>query len=1006
MYIHQVPHTSKKSPQCFISVVDASGSMSSYWRELAVNFNKYIPKQNAITITFDSTPRLCSDNTLKSNIDVHGGGGTNITAAFEMMDTQIAKIKVNQELTILFISDGQDNDIGSLERRLKLLKGSQGHTINFICLGIERQFPTFLSMYLREFYHNGLPSIPALYLIEYYTPAALVNKFESMKEFFVHKKLLQVRPPVNVFPWLGPVPSVYESTWVLTSQPQLEIEGKKHNAGADGMSLDSIFELFRGYIQQLQMLSLSKNAQLKKYAAETLETMQSILNYYKKTEGIDPMKWVTDADLLKVNFSERVKLHTLRHSQFRLKAYVESVENIAKGEEVKKMSEWEAAKKIGIGTITGTYKQKRFNLKKFTVDMYRKALEDFVGVYEETKLVRGTEQEVSATLKQAQKDVFLEKNFIQALKQCDSQFALIETLPVIGLAVKLKRSLKVTDDPWENEVLAISQTAINSLELFHSNYKLPHADPKIAFVNCVLLLIGPKEKDMVPLISTRLFSVLITYVISRNADANYDDAYLALLASCLVHLVDQPTNERKEKMWNRILTTILMVYSKVKVIEEYWEKMINTPEISVQGVNDLSKPFVLLAMKREEVGKKNAETVLEHMYIKFFAKLVEGGKHVEYLKMTDSSVLDKVKSELITEFGRFNTLGELKRGVRVKMEGFAGDFEYSPIELNVPKLERVDQKVTLKKLNSLYSTFLHKAPDKGDYLYWLYAAIKSKGSKLASRPSAKEVQDYFFGVLKSSFLKSSAPTVYAELKEGFLAKFREEHMYLLPMSITQLKEHCDSSNLNIKGYNYVKELNLLKNACMCPKCPFFLKPQQRLMHHLTTWTEKCPRAFHKTLKANLTLSAEAILEKVLAGECSRVKAGVRQSLEEFGSNKSEALVYVKMLKEEYKKVIEDEKNYSAEVKLIEDEISKPAAAFREERKRPKKGPKAGAKHGQNVRKQRFGGGGDFKGKRGDGHRREYKEGEGRYRGDRRGKHRDGERREGRGRGRGRGRRRN
>jgi hypothetical protein len=88
-------------------------------------------------------------------------------------------------VTVLFISDGQDSKAGTLESRLKTLKGNtRGLIINFICLGIQSGFPTFLSMRLRELYHKGDETIPALYLIEYASEKAFFNKFESMRKYF------------------------------------------------------------------------------------------------------------------------------------------------------------------------------------------------------------------------------------------------------------------------------------------------------------------------------------------------------------------------------------------------------------------------------------------------------------------------------------------------------------------------------------------------------------------------------------------------------------------------------------------------------------------------------------------------------------------------------------------------------------------------------------------------------------------------------------------------------
>jgi hypothetical protein len=72
-----------------------------------------------------------------------------------------------------------------LNARLAKLKGNpNGRKINFICLGIENGFPTFLSMKLRQLYHKGEENIPALYLIEYASEKAFFNKFEGMSQYF------------------------------------------------------------------------------------------------------------------------------------------------------------------------------------------------------------------------------------------------------------------------------------------------------------------------------------------------------------------------------------------------------------------------------------------------------------------------------------------------------------------------------------------------------------------------------------------------------------------------------------------------------------------------------------------------------------------------------------------------------------------------------------------------------------------------------------------------------
>ncbi len=947
MNIYQIPHTQSKRPQTFISVIDASGSMGSYWKAVAKNFNETVPKENAITITFDTEAKLCPDNTLSESIDRHGGGGTNITAAFELMDQKIAEINKKEMITVLFISDGQDNNLGTLETRLKKLKGNQGRTVTFICLGIQSQFPTFLSMYLRELYHNGLPSIPALYLIEYYSDAALFNKFETMKEHFTHKKQLSVKPAVSVFPWMSPMSQVYEGTWVLSSDETLQVDGKDYSIKTPRMELDNLLELFRGYVQELQMMSLTKNPGLKEFATKCIDTMHKLISQYKASEGIDLMEWVEDVHLLKVKLYERVKLHKLRHTQFRLKAYVENVETLAKGEGVKEMNEWDAAKKIGVGTITGSYQQKALNLKGFTLEMYTKMRESFIELFKATKLVPGSEQELSAVLKQTQKDVFLEDKFVEALGVCESQFDLVETMPVIGLAMKLKRYVKSIEDPWQTEVQGLSRTgqAVDSVHILQSKYKYFWKCPEgetMDFINCILPLCGPKEQDMVPLISHPLYNLLMTFVVSQTNDAYFEDAYLALLANALLYIMEQKEDAWKETMWARVMETVLAVYAKTAEFQKYSEALKKSPETAARwqpsgktGCTDLAKPFVHLMVLNHQtaVSKEEIAAIMEQMYINFFGQLVDQNRYMENMKVMGETILDKVKEGIVKDFNKYITLGELKRDVEKRLESVAKDVTYCPVVVNVEKLTKLDQKITLKTLNLMYEKLLKKTPSDDDYLFWLYVSIKSRGKKPSECPrDIGETRKFFFSVFKDNLIKSNSSNVYADLREGFMRKFKEEHMYLMPMSVTKLKEYCEHNGQDISQYAYVKELNIIKNACMCPKCPFYLKPQERLMHHLSTWSEKCPKAFHKTVKNSLGESAATILDKVLTGEMSRDKPKQKLSLDEFNSTKEEALTYIKLLQDEYKKVKEEEEKYTEEIKALEKKIEKPAGVFHEKHK--------------------------------------------------------------------------
>lgn len=186
---YKVPHRAVKlsekggSNLHVIGLIDASGSMSSWWKWIAEFWNSdAIPKENLRTITFDTRPRQVPTNVLSTRIQDHGGGGTAIPEAIAELEKVIETIPVGESITAIFISDGQDSYANTLETRMKKLKGNHtSRPINFICLGIQSGFPTFISMRLRELFHNGDDNVPALYLIEYVSEKAFFNKFEGMR---------------------------------------------------------------------------------------------------------------------------------------------------------------------------------------------------------------------------------------------------------------------------------------------------------------------------------------------------------------------------------------------------------------------------------------------------------------------------------------------------------------------------------------------------------------------------------------------------------------------------------------------------------------------------------------------------------------------------------------------------------------------------------------------------------------------------------------------------------
>ena len=124
--------------------------MGSYWAAMAKFWNQSIAESAEFLITFSHIAKLEENTILSEDLKKHGGGMTNIYAAFEKMEERLIQVPEDASITIVFISDGQDtNGEAKLREKMKGLNGGQGRDITLLCLGIQSGFPTKMSMDIR-----------------------------------------------------------------------------------------------------------------------------------------------------------------------------------------------------------------------------------------------------------------------------------------------------------------------------------------------------------------------------------------------------------------------------------------------------------------------------------------------------------------------------------------------------------------------------------------------------------------------------------------------------------------------------------------------------------------------------------------------------------------------------------------------------------------------------------------------------------------------------------------
>lgn len=156
--------------------------------------------------------------------------------------------------------------------------------------------------------------------------------------------------------------------------------------GVDSITLEDFVDCFRGWVQKVQLLSMdtAKMKEVQKYAAFAAQAMREFTREYEEHFGF---YLIRDKPVdVKESFKTRAMNLAIRNIGSRIKWYLDELDIIAKGSGIGQLNEFEAAKRIAIGTITGKYHQKALALKGITVKDFLEIKEEFTAVFKSTKL--------------------------------------------------------------------------------------------------------------------------------------------------------------------------------------------------------------------------------------------------------------------------------------------------------------------------------------------------------------------------------------------------------------------------------------------------------------------------------------------------------------------------------------------------------------------------------------------------------------------------------------------
>lgn len=158
------------------------------------------------------------------------------------------------------------------------------------------------------------------------------------------------------------------------------VNNKVYDTDKTELTAEDLVDIFRGWVQQLQLVSLSDLEEAKKNAIIAIKEMTRLVEEISKRVGFDICKCkdVNKDNLKNESFFNRCIFNFVFRYGNKIQWFLEEVKNLADGKSPIFQDEFEAAKRMNIGTITGKYHQKALALKALTPEEFQNIKKEFI----------------------------------------------------------------------------------------------------------------------------------------------------------------------------------------------------------------------------------------------------------------------------------------------------------------------------------------------------------------------------------------------------------------------------------------------------------------------------------------------------------------------------------------------------------------------------------------------------------------------------------------------------
>lgn len=884
--------TASNSDPWIIGVIDSSGSMSSHWKHCVKHYNAFIEQCNlekVITYTFDDKIHEEPQKILKPNLRHYGGSMTNIVLAFQTLDQKIKKIPDEDEIKVIFLSDGQDTCSGStLKDKLIKLEGSGSKKISMMCIGVQSGFPTFISMYLREKYHRGDATIPSIFLIEYSSDKAFFNKFQSLKKYIKVQKLIKVTPEQKLFPWEEFLSEIPENRWIVSEQKELTLDKDFKLIYEKGdFTVEGPVEIIRSWSQKLQLDSLNKTItfkQSKKFAALTYDLIQKMLEEIKETENVD---LIGESNSQNSSFLTRVLNLQVKRSRERVAGYLKSINDIKNGLDLSKLNEYEAAKIIGLGTVVGTHQQRALAMRNITTEKLKKMIKEFIEVFNKIEKNQETDLPLCSITGRNLSTFFNDPSLISGLEKINSPIYFLDLFCLSGVPVIVKRNDGNKTDPSKIELVTVSEEfPIMDTQAFDfATYKyLENSGKEEIAYNAVIPLLSKKDTWMAPLLQTELFRYYNSYNWCWEIDQVNSGVASVALHQLFANIYKSKRKD-KEKMLDLIVSTVDCFKSE---FEPLIEALLSSDSDSIiknlKSIEQLMLVVYYISKTNSELDSDEKKELLERVWIEYFyQKFLIGNRSVQDFVSkageaeTTKKLLAKFNGKYLLK--KFFTGGEMRRFIQKNIKNEISKINSSGEDTIVVTLSGINSDVNDKTTGKMMTTLSKDILGdewklEENFILNLISHVytfKIKRQEEVLEENESKAKKVVAGVLgetsSGALIQKNRSALLEHCNIIYPKEFRKIHWNVKPMSWEDIVEECKIRNIDSSKLIYDPKKKMCSNACMARDCPFFLVPSSKKMrNHMGGWQGMLPKGFHLFIANNGHKTEDQLFGEFLSRE--------------------------------------------------------------------------------------------------------------------------------------------